>query len=143
MALRGALCVAAAGIGSALWLTTRHYSALSESGAPSRSAEIPRPEAAAASPAELPPPIPAQQASVAALVEVVVGRNDTLDAIFRRMQLNKADLAAIRNLPGIRQSLDFLKPGDAIKLTHTDGDIQQLTRKVSETQTLEVVRQTD
>ena len=86
------------------------------------------------------PPIVAQ-ASVGALVEVVVGRNDTLDAIFRRMSLNKSDLAAIRNLPGIRQSLDFLRPGDSIKLTHTDGDIKELWRKVSETQTLDVVRQ--
>jgi murein DD-endopeptidase MepM/ murein hydrolase activator NlpD len=86
-----------------------------------------------------PPPIIAQQASVASIIQVVVGRNDTLDAIFRRMQLNKSDLAAIRNLPGIRQSLDFLKPGDSIKLTHTDGDIKELTRKVSETQTLDVV----
>jgi murein DD-endopeptidase MepM/ murein hydrolase activator NlpD len=87
------------------------------------------------------PPIVVQQASVASIIEVVVARNDTLDAIFRRMSLNKADLAAIRNLPGIRQSLDFLKPGDAIKLTHSDGDIKELVRKVSETQTLDVVRQ--
>jgi murein DD-endopeptidase MepM/ murein hydrolase activator NlpD len=86
-----------------------------------------------------PPPIVAQQASVASIIEVVVGRNDTLDAIFRRMALNKSNLAAIRNLPGIRQSLDLLKPGDSIKLTHTDGDIKELTRKVSETQTLDVV----
>jgi murein DD-endopeptidase MepM/ murein hydrolase activator NlpD len=100
-------------------------------------------DAAAASSSSVPtaPPIVAQQASVASIIEVVVGRNDTLDAIFRRMSLNKADLAAIRSLPGIRQSLDFLKPGDAIKLTHTDGDIKELTRKVSETQTLDVVRQ--
>jgi murein DD-endopeptidase MepM/ murein hydrolase activator NlpD len=82
-----------------------------------------------------------QQASVAAIVEVIVGRNDTLDAIFRRMSLNKSDLAAIRNLPGIRQSMDYLKPGDSIKFTHTDGDIKELWRKVSETQTLDVVRQ--
>ena len=85
----------------------------------------------------------AQQASLGATIEVVVGRNDTLDAIFRRMALDTADLAAIRQLPGIRQSLDFLKPGDAIKLTHTDGEIKELTRKVSETQTLEVVRKDD
>jgi murein DD-endopeptidase MepM/ murein hydrolase activator NlpD len=83
----------------------------------------------------------AQQASVAATIEVVVVRNDTLDAIFRRMALDTADLAAIRHLPGIRQSLDFLKPGDAIKLTHSDGEIRELTRKVSETQTLKVVRE--
>jgi len=87
------------------------------------------------------PPVSAQQASVGATIEVVVGRNDTLDGIFRRMALDKADLAAIRQLPGIRQSLDFLKPGDAIKLTHTDGEIKELTRQVSETQTLKVVRE--
>ena len=86
------------------------------------------------------PPIIAQQASVAAAIEVIVGRNDTLDAIFRRMALHTADLAAIRRLPGIRQSLDFLKPGDAIKLTQSEGAIQELTRRLSETQTLDVVR---
>ncbi|MEA2830154.1 MAG: hypothetical protein QOF22_902 [Bradyrhizobium sp.] len=86
-------------------------------------------------------PAISQQASVASTIEVVVGRNDTLDGIFRRMALDTADLAAIRHLPGIRQSLDFLKPGDAIKLTHTDGEIKELTRKVSETQTLRVVRE--
>jgi murein DD-endopeptidase MepM/ murein hydrolase activator NlpD len=103
----------------------------------SPSADLAGATAAATVPA--PPPIVAEQASVASIIEVVVGRNDTLDGIFRRMQLNKSDLAAIRNLPGIRQSLDFLKPGDSIKLTHTDGGIKELTRKVSETQTLDVV----
>jgi murein DD-endopeptidase MepM/ murein hydrolase activator NlpD len=92
-------------------------------------------------PAQAEPPGIAQQASVAATIEVVVVRNDTLDAIFRRMALDTADLAAIRHLPGIRQSLDFLKPGDAIKLTHSDGEIRELTRQVSETQTLHVVRE--
>lgn len=94
--------------------------------------------AAAAAPADA--PISAQQAGVGATIEVIVSRNDTLDAIFRRMSLDTADLAAIRHLPGIRQSLDFLKPGDAIKVTHADGEIRELTRKVSETQTLKVVR---
>ena len=89
-------------------------------------------------------PVAAQQAGVAATIEVVVGRNDTMAAIFRRMALDKSDLAAIRNLPGIRQSLDFLKPGDAIKVTHLDdGEIKELSRKVSETQTLDVVRGDD
>jgi murein DD-endopeptidase MepM/ murein hydrolase activator NlpD len=87
------------------------------------------------------PPAIAQPASVGATVEVIVGRNDTLDGIFRRMALDKADLAAIRQLPGIRQALDFLKPGDAIQVRHTDGAIKELTRKVSETQTLKVVRE--
>src|SRR5271165_5525727 len=87
------------------------------------------------------PPVIVQQASVVSTIEVIVGRNDTLDGIFRRLALDIADLAAIRHLPGIRQSLDFLKPGDAIKLTHSDGGIKELTRKVSETQTLKVVRE--
>jgi murein DD-endopeptidase MepM/ murein hydrolase activator NlpD len=88
-------------------------------------------------------PVIAVQAGVGSTIQVIVGRNDTLDAIFRRMALDTADLAAIRQLPGIRQSLDFLKPGDAIKLTHADGELKELTRKVSETQTLKVVRQDD
>jgi murein DD-endopeptidase MepM/ murein hydrolase activator NlpD len=88
-----------------------------------------------------PPVPPAQRAgAVAQTTEVVVGRNDTLDAIFRRIALDPADLAAIRQLPGIRASLDLLKPGDAIKLTHSGGAVQELSRKVSETQTLRVVR---
>ena len=89
-------------------------------------------------------PLTTQQAGVASTIEVIVGRNDTMDAIFRRMALDKSDLAAIRNLPGIRQSMDFLKPGDAIRLTHLNGGaIKELSRKVSETQTLSVVRQDD
>jgi murein DD-endopeptidase MepM/ murein hydrolase activator NlpD len=88
-----------------------------------------------------PPALIAQQANIGATIEVIVGRDDTLDAIFRRMALDTADLAAIRQLPGIRQSLDYLRPGDAIKVTHNDGEVRELSRKVSETQTLKVVRQ--
>ena len=105
--------------------------------------------ATSAAPAARPPatsaaseaPSVAVQAGVAS-IQVIVGRNDTLDGIFRRMALDKSDLAAIRNLPGIRQSLDLLRPGDAINVTHShDGAIKELTRKVSETQTLQVVRE--
>jgi murein DD-endopeptidase MepM/ murein hydrolase activator NlpD len=117
--------------------------------------DTPAPQMSAAAPLVYPPGAPApavapvapqapiaQQASVAAAtIEVIVGRNDTLEGIFKRMALDPADLAAIRQLPGIRQSLDFLKPGDAIKLTHDrDGSVQELSRKVSETKTLHVVR---
>jgi murein DD-endopeptidase MepM/ murein hydrolase activator NlpD len=99
---------------------------------------------AAVGPASINAPLTTQQAGVASTIEIIVGRNDTMDAIFTRMSLDKSDLAAIRNLPGIRQSMDFLKPGDAIRLTHLDdGAIKALSRKVSETQTLTVVRQDD
>lgn len=73
-------------------------------------------------------------------VAVVVRRNDTLDSIFRRLQLSIEDLAAIRNLPGIRQSLDFLKPGDIVKLATLNGELTSLERRISETATLNVTR---
>jgi murein DD-endopeptidase MepM/ murein hydrolase activator NlpD len=70
----------------------------------------------------------------------MVRRNDTLDAIFRRLQLSIQDLAAVRGLPGIRQSLDFLKPGDVVKLTSLNGELTSLTRRISDTDTLTVTR---
>ena len=73
-------------------------------------------------------------------IDVVVGRNDTLDRIFRRFDLSLTDLASIRLLPGIRDGLDLLKPGDQITMTHSNGDLQGLTRQISLTQTLTVQR---
>lgn len=139
-----ATCLGACVLGGAaflalhLWHTPNHIGDDMASARANAVADSPSPLGAVILPAVAP-----QQASVAAIIDVVVGRNDTLDAIFRRMSLNKSDLAAIRNLPGIRQSLDFLRPGDSIKLTHTAGNIKELTRKVNETQTLDVVRQED
>ena len=76
-------------------------------------------------------------------IDVVVGRNDTLDRIFRRLDLNLTDLASIRLLPGIREGIDLLKPGDQITVTHSNGDLQGLTRQINLTQTLSVQRQTE
>jgi murein DD-endopeptidase MepM/ murein hydrolase activator NlpD len=75
-----------------------------------------------------------------AAVDVIVRRDDTLDGIFRRLQLSVTDLAAIRQLPGIRQSLDLLRPGDVISLTHLNGEVTSLQRRVSDTETLQVAR---
>ena len=74
-------------------------------------------------------------------IDVVVNRNDTLDRIFRRLQLSLADLASIRELPSARQTLDLLRPGDEITVTHRNGELQGLTRQLSVTQTLEVKRE--
>ena len=75
-----------------------------------------------------------------AVVEVVIRRDDTLDGIFRRLQLSIEDLAAVRNLPGIRQSLDFMRPGDVVTLSHLNGELLLLQRRVSDTATLSVAR---
>lgn len=76
-------------------------------------------------------------------IAVVVGRNDTLDRIFRRLQLSLADLASVRALPSVRQALDVLRPGDEIIVTHQNGELQGLTRQLNITQTLEVKRASD
>jgi murein DD-endopeptidase MepM/ murein hydrolase activator NlpD len=75
--------------------------------------------------------------------DVTVGRNDTLDRIFRRLKLNLADLASLRGLPGIRAALDSLRPGDALHFTHHDGELVSLERRLNETQTLRVSRRGD
>lgn len=73
-------------------------------------------------------------------VAITIGRNDTLDRIFRELQLHVADLAALRSLPDVRKSLDIVRPGDVIQLTHLGGELKSLTRRINETATLSVTR---
>jgi murein DD-endopeptidase MepM/ murein hydrolase activator NlpD len=73
-------------------------------------------------------------------VEFVVRRNDTLDRIFRRLELSLTDLASIRELPGVQEQLDRLRPGDTIRLVHDEGMVQSLSRRISETEVLSVTR---
>jgi murein DD-endopeptidase MepM/ murein hydrolase activator NlpD len=73
-------------------------------------------------------------------MEFVVRRNDTLDRIFRQLKLDLNDLANIRQLPGIKDQLDRLRPGDTIKLTHNDGAVYALSRRISESEILSVTR---
>jgi murein DD-endopeptidase MepM/ murein hydrolase activator NlpD len=73
-------------------------------------------------------------------IAVTIGRNDTLDQVFRGLQLKISDLAELRNLPDVRKSLDMVRPGDVIQLTHLDGEIKSLTRRINETATLSVTR---
>lgn len=73
-------------------------------------------------------------------VEFVVRRNDTMDRIFRQLKLSLNDLASIRDLPEVRQSLDRLRPGDTITMVHNEGLLQALTRRISETEVLSVIR---
>ena len=73
-------------------------------------------------------------------VAITIGRNDTLDQIFRGLQLKLSDLAELRSLPDVRKSLDMIRPGDVIQLTHLGGEIKSLTRRIDETATLSVTR---
>ncbi len=71
---------------------------------------------------------------------MVVNRNDTMDQLFRRFELNLADLATLRGLPELRSQLDRLKPGELLRLTHRDGELVGLERKLSDSETLKVTR---
>jgi len=97
--------------------------------------------AAAPSGAQLAGPASPDEAKLTlAKLDVIVTRNDTLDRIFRRLKLNLSDLAALRSLPGIRNALDSLRPGETLHFTHHDGELFGLERRLSETQTLKVSR---
>jgi murein DD-endopeptidase MepM/ murein hydrolase activator NlpD len=76
-------------------------------------------------------------------IEVTVQRNDTLDRIFRSVGIDNATLAELRTVPDARRALDMLRPGDTITLTHVDGVLQALNRRISNTLTLSVARGND
>jgi len=73
-------------------------------------------------------------------VEVTVKRNDTLDRIFRSVGVDIATVSELRRLPDARKAIDLLRPGDIITLTHIDGALQSLNRRISDTLTLSVSR---
>ena len=101
--------------------------------------------------ADAPPPSPSRllaeapgfaEAQLAlSTIDVIVTRNDTLDRIFRRLKLNLADLTSLRTLPGLRARLDSLRPGEALRFIHRDGQLFGLERRLNESQTLKVSRE--
>jgi murein DD-endopeptidase MepM/ murein hydrolase activator NlpD len=76
-------------------------------------------------------------------VDVVVERNDTLDRIFRRLQLSLTDLANIRALDAARQALDRVRPGDVLSISKRGDQLMGLERPLSLEQTLKVKRSAD
>jgi murein DD-endopeptidase MepM/ murein hydrolase activator NlpD len=75
-----------------------------------------------------------------AIIEVVVQRDDTLDRIFRRLQISLTDLQNVRALAGVRSLLDRLSPGEHLKFLYRQSTLLGLSRNVSLTQQLEVRR---
>jgi len=76
-------------------------------------------------------------------IEVIVRRNDTLDQIFRRLELSMADLQELRGIRNVRLMLDRLKPGEILTLHHKDGALVGLERQISPTEKLKVERDDD
>jgi murein DD-endopeptidase MepM/ murein hydrolase activator NlpD len=101
------------------------------------------PGAAGATLPGAPAPSPKSTVAKAALssFNIIVHPNDTLDAIFRRLKLNLADLATLRALPGLKAHLDSLHPGESLHfLQRQDGALVGLERRLNEEQTLKVSR---
>jgi murein DD-endopeptidase MepM/ murein hydrolase activator NlpD len=73
-------------------------------------------------------------------IVIVVRRNDTLDQIFRRLKLSVSDLANLRAMQGLKSALDRLHPGEELTLSHRDGSLFGLTRRLSPSEVLKVQR---
>jgi murein DD-endopeptidase MepM/ murein hydrolase activator NlpD len=76
-------------------------------------------------------------------ISVVVQRNDTLDQIFRRLEISLTDLANIRTLAAARSALDRLKPGDQLTFARRGEELVGLERPLSLNQMLKVQRGED
>jgi murein DD-endopeptidase MepM/ murein hydrolase activator NlpD len=87
------------------------------------------------------PVVPAAPSIGFSTIEVVVSRNDTMDRLFRRFELNLGDLAALRSMPDLRSQLDKLRPGELLKVMHRGGEVVGLERKLSDSETLKVTRE--
>jgi murein DD-endopeptidase MepM/ murein hydrolase activator NlpD len=110
------------------------------------------PDSAMAQVAQTPPPTMPAAASLASLgtaaldlasVQVIVTPHDTLERIFRRLQLSLNDLAALTSLPELTRNIDQLRPGEALKLLHRDGSLMAFERQLSPSETLKVTRESD
>jgi murein DD-endopeptidase MepM/ murein hydrolase activator NlpD len=82
----------------------------------------------------------ATSASLGEAIEIIVKRNDTLDQIFRRMELSLADLANIRAVDVAREALDRIRPGEMLTVFTQGDQIVALERPLSMEQTLKIER---
>jgi murein DD-endopeptidase MepM/ murein hydrolase activator NlpD len=103
---------------------------------PPTAAQLPSP-AAPLAPAQ---PAPREASLGFSTIEVVVSRNDTMDRLFRRFELNLSDLSSLRDLPELRSQVDKLRPGELLRLMHRGGELVGLERKISDSETLKVTR---
>lgn len=104
--------------------------------------DVPAPELeqAPAPATETPVAEPAPAEPAGERLVLTVRRNDTLERLFRRHKLDLEDLVALRQLRGVRRSLDRIHPGDKFNVVHDGGAVLALKRRVSETEILSITR---
>lgn len=105
---------------------------------------LPKPEPAAST-AEQPQVTeqPEGEPSDGEVLDLVVKRGDSLDAIFRRNDLSLGDLSRMSKLPEAGQYLRLLKPGDAIEISHDGSRILSLSRELDDINVLSISRADD
>src|SRR3954464_8640436 len=115
--------------------------ACNHASSPVAKAPAPAPPAAAAPNSEAPPGPPPKPDAVT--TDVVVVRNDTLDRIFRKLNLNLTDLANLRAQPGIKTHLDPVRMGESLHFVYRDDELDGFERRLNEDETLKVERKDD
>ena len=78
---------------------------------------------------------------LAATLDLLVKRGDTLEILFRRNGLSLADLAQLVALPEGGAGLKLLKPGDRLAIAHLDGQIVSLRRELDDVKVLSIARE--
>ncbi len=110
------------------------------SGAPGQPNAAGTPAATAPNSAAPPGPPPKVDA---ATIDIIVGRNDTLDRIFRKLNLNLTDLANLRAMPGIKTHMDNLRLGESLHIVYKDDELDGFERRLNDEETLKVARGPD
>jgi murein DD-endopeptidase MepM/ murein hydrolase activator NlpD len=97
---------------------------------------------AATAPNSASPPGPPAKAD-AATIDIIVGRNDTLDRVFRKLNLSLTDLANLRAMPGIKTHMDNLRLGESLHIVYKDDELDGFERRLNDEETLKVTRGPD
>jgi len=87
--------------------------------------------------------VPPEPLADTAILELVVNRNDTLDALFRRNSLSIADLAAMLDIPQASEPLRRLVPGDRVTVEHRGTEVLRLERELGDEAILSITREPD
>ena len=103
--------------------------------------EAPQPETLLATPPvdEIIAPLPQPEPEFDK-VTLTVRAGDTMDSLFRKNQLNIAELLSIARLDAAKQRFRRIKPGDTFEVLHDDGQIMSLYSELDLTSALKIVR---
>ena len=71
-------------------------------------------------------------------VTLTVRNGDTMDSLFRKNDLDIAELLAIAELEEAKQRFRRIKPGDEFQITHDDGQIVSIYSELSLTSALQI-----